>query len=302
MKKLAIVIPAYKSTYLDQTIESISAQTSNEFTLYIGDDSSPYDIKSIVDKYADRIDLHYTRFDTNLGGKDLVAQWERCIDLTQGEPWIWLFSDDDLMHPKCVETVLKQIDSNYDESLYRFNVNIIDSNNKVLRKVQFPPKLSCENFYKNHINGNICSFVVEFVFNRKQFYEKGGFQNFDLAWGSDVVTWLKLSKEKGILTLSEGDVFWRASGENITTIENEIIIGRKLKSSIAVYSYYSKFWGNKYHYRNLFALIRVLWGYRRYLPLKKILTEISSYSKENKLDIFILKLGLFLGPRIIYKK
>lgn len=301
MKKLAIVIPVYKSTYLEQTIESISAQTSKEFTLYIGDDCSPYDIKSIVNKYVGRIDLHYTCFDTNLGGKDLVAQWERCIDLTQGEPWIWLFGDDDLMLPNCVETVLKAIDSNTDENLYRFDVNVIDSNNNILRKVNFSSKLSCEDFYKNHINGKICSFVVEFIFNRKHFLAKGRFQNFDLAWGTDVATWLKLSREKGILTLPEGNVLWRASGENITTIENKYIIERKLKSSISVYSYYSKFWGGKYHYRNLFALIRVLWGFRRHLPLKKILTEISSYSAENILDIFILKIGIFLGPRIIYK-
>ena len=39
----------------------------------------------------------------NFGGHDLVAQWNRCIQLTQNEPWLWLFSDDDIMGPRCVE-------------------------------------------------------------------------------------------------------------------------------------------------------------------------------------------------------
>ena len=94
---LAIVIPAYKSTFLAAALDSIAAQTSLDFTLYIGDDCSPNHLGAIVDRYRDRINLVYHRFDTNLGGKDLVAQWERCIDMSQGEEWIWLFSDDDVM-------------------------------------------------------------------------------------------------------------------------------------------------------------------------------------------------------------
>ena len=38
---LAIVIPAYKSTFLPAALDSIAAQTCQDFTLYIGDDCSP---------------------------------------------------------------------------------------------------------------------------------------------------------------------------------------------------------------------------------------------------------------------
>ena len=99
---LAIVIPAYKSTFLAAALDSIAAQTCKDFILYIGDDCSPNNLGEIVDGYRDKINLVYKRFDTNLGGKDLVAQWERCIDMTQGEDWLWLFSDDDVMEKNCV--------------------------------------------------------------------------------------------------------------------------------------------------------------------------------------------------------
>ena len=91
MKQLAIVIPAFKMDYFRATLDSLAAQTCKDFTVYVGDDCSPSDFRSLVDEYVDKIDIRYTRFEDNLGGKDLVAQWTRCVDLTNGEPWLWLF-------------------------------------------------------------------------------------------------------------------------------------------------------------------------------------------------------------------
>ena len=41
------------------------------FTVYIGDDASPQNLKEIVSDYADKMNIVYRRFDTNLGGVDL---------------------------------------------------------------------------------------------------------------------------------------------------------------------------------------------------------------------------------------
>lgn len=123
-RDLAIIIPTYKESFLDAALDSIAAQTCQDFTLYIGDDyCSPYDLKSIVDRYRDKIHLVYKRFDTNMGGKDLVAQWERCIDMSQDEEWIWLFSDDDVMEASCVENFYKSLqETNASYDLYHFDV------------------------------------------------------------------------------------------------------------------------------------------------------------------------------------
>ena len=39
--QLAIIIPAYKATFLEQTLSSISMQTNHSFHVYVGDDASP---------------------------------------------------------------------------------------------------------------------------------------------------------------------------------------------------------------------------------------------------------------------
>ena len=67
-EKIAIVIPAYKCRFLRQTLDSIVVQTCRSFTVYIGDDASPQNLKEIVSDYADKMNIVYRRFDTNLGG------------------------------------------------------------------------------------------------------------------------------------------------------------------------------------------------------------------------------------------
>ena len=57
MKKLAIIIPAYKARFLQETLDSIAKQNSHEFTVYIGDDASPYPLKTIVDHYKNKFDI-----------------------------------------------------------------------------------------------------------------------------------------------------------------------------------------------------------------------------------------------------
>ena len=94
MNKLAIVIPAFKIRFLSQTLDSIARQSCKDFTLYIGDDNSPDDIYSVVREYEDVIDIVYKKFPENLGSKDLLSHWERCIDMAL-EPYIFFFSDDD---------------------------------------------------------------------------------------------------------------------------------------------------------------------------------------------------------------
>jgi glycosyltransferase involved in cell wall biosynthesis len=233
--KLAIVIPAYKSTYLAKTLDSIANQSNKNFTLYIGDDASPENLLSIVRNYIDIIDIQYKRFEKNLGSRDLVAQWNRCIELIGDETWIWLFSDDDIMNPTCVEKFYNNIEIYPDEDIFHFNVKIIDRKGDIIKEcASFPDKLSAADFFAKRIKLQIHSFVVEYIFKRHTFFNEGMFQPFDLAWGSDDATWIKISKRRGIKTIKETEILWRWSDINISSINRDAnILIRKLNANIA---------------------------------------------------------------------
>ena len=253
--RLAIVIPAYKITFLSSALQSIADQTCQDFTLYVGDDCSPDDIKSVVDKYTGKTHLVYHRFEENLGGTNLVAQWERCIALTEDEEYIWLFSDDDILEPCCVEELLKQIDKTsgkYD--LYHFDVNEINERGAVVaRRPAYPSVFNAYDFYKGKVSVRYRSYVVENVFSRKVYQASGGFKKFDLAWGSDVATWCIFCGDKGMCKVPNGRVNWRRSSENITPNKTKRIAERKLMADCAfmawAYEYFKEqediYWVNR---------------------------------------------------------
>jgi glycosyltransferase involved in cell wall biosynthesis len=235
MSKLAIVIPAYKNTYFDQALLSIANQTNKDFTLYIGDDCSPENLYSIIEKYIDRISISYKHFDENIGGKDLVAQWERCIDLVGHEEWIWLFSDDDFMDTNCVEAFYQAINENNDYDLYHLKVKKVDeySNPTFTQFIPYPEILTVEDYLLGVLQPGYFSTAVEFIFRKSFYFDNGRFQNFDLAWCSDNATVIKLGKRKGIRTIENSLVYWRLSLLNISSIEKDKnIVIRKMNAQL----------------------------------------------------------------------
>jgi len=220
-KTLAIIIPAFKSNFLYQTMQSISEQTCKDFSLYIGDDASADNIEEIVNQFKNKIDLVYHRFDTNIGGKNLTKQWERCISLSQGEEYIWLFSDDDLLPPDAVERFYDFLGNYPNYDLYRFNIQLIDQNNVVMVEASDHKVVeSIEEFIENRLLGTTHSAAIEYIFTKEIFREINGFVSFPLAWGSDDATWIKMGYKNGIVTIPGAPVMWRISGLNITSLRH----------------------------------------------------------------------------------
>jgi hypothetical protein len=234
MENLAIVIPAYKTVYFKQVLETISNQTCKDFTLYIGIDGSSDDFKTLIEPYTTKISIVYKYFDNNLGKRNLVAHWERCIDMTKDEEWIWLFSDDDIMENTCVEDFYKTLPSSSGFDLFHFNILKINEQNIVTQNCfSFPEIYTSEEFLKGRLKGLVSSVAIEYIFKKKHFMACNRFQNFDLAWGSDDATWIKLSKRNGFKTIKNSKVYWRLSSFNISSeIKDTDILYRKLNSQI----------------------------------------------------------------------
>lgn len=245
--KLAIIIPAYKSLFFKESLNSIANQTCLDFTLYIGNDNSPEDLYSIVKEYENRLNIVYQNFEENFGNSDLVSHWERCIDLVQNEEWIWLFSDDDTMEPSCVEKFYRFITTNSGIKLLHFDINIINENGiKTAESKNFSNYMSVSTFFSKRVRNEINSTVVEYIMRIEDFRKEGNFKNYDLAWSSDDATWIRLARTSGIVTIPAAKVNWRYSGSNITAlVHDKKIAVRKLKSNIEhlewIKSYFLKF-------------------------------------------------------------
>ena len=276
MNKLAIVIPAYKVDFFEQTLISISEQTCTDFTLYVGNDGSDSDFESLINKYSSKINIVYKKFNQNLGGKNLVAHWKRCIDLIDDESWIWLFSDDDIMGPNCVDLFYKSLANCKSFDLFHFDVDAIDeNNNSVFECRRFPSTISSIDFYKRKENDDLDSFVVEYIFSRAIYNKTEGFQPFDLAWGTDTATWIKFSNKNGIKTINGDKVYWRKSSLNITPNRNNSMSMRKFLISIEYYAWVNSFFGRKIFKYNIYIYIRNYIFYSRILTRKQLNETLS---------------------------
>lgn len=222
MNKLAIVIPAYKKKYFAQALNSLVSQTNKNFNVYVGDDHSPEDLKGVVDSFANKLSIFYTRFPNNIGAEQLVHQWNRCINLTQREEWLWLFSDDDLLDPNCVEVFYQALEARQpDVEVYRFNTSIINGEGEVTTVMPVSPAYeTSEEMAYYLLRARRGNSMPDHIFTRSVYERNGGFVFTPFAQGADWAMSILFSQQKGICALP-AQMYWRLSGSNISSMAPE---------------------------------------------------------------------------------
>lgn len=231
VSSLAIVIPAYKKQFFREALGTLAAQTNKDFTVYIGDDNSPEDLFSVVEEFEGKLRVQYRKFPDNLGGKNLVAQWKRCIDLTKDEEWLWLFSDDDVLDPHCVENFYTQLANDKGRTdVYRFNTVIVDRAGRLVSTTpQGPLYESATQMAYHLLMGQRGNSMADHIFSRNVYEGSGGFVETDFAQGADWASSILFAKEKGISVIPGACLYWRRSGSNVSSLaagkRNQMING-----------------------------------------------------------------------------
>jgi glycosyltransferase involved in cell wall biosynthesis len=210
---LAIVIPYYKRTFFEATLESLANQTDQRFTVYIGDDASTENPAAFLEKFKGTFNFVYKRFDNNLGGTSLTQHWKRCIALSGSEEWIMILGDDDVLSKNFVESFYSKKKLFQDiYNVVRFSVIKIDKNSISIsgkidnREVEFANKI---------LFNSKRSSLSEYVF-RSSTVNKVGFKSFPFAWWSDVLAVLEFSNFDKIYSINDSYVKVRISAESIS--------------------------------------------------------------------------------------
>lgn len=215
---LAIVIPYYKLTFFECTLESLANQTDQRFKVYIGDDASLENPLVLLEKFKGKFDFSYHRFDDNLGGISLVRQWDRCIAMTGEEQWFMILGDDDTLSSTCIAdfyTCLPEIES-HNCTVIRYASIINDVLHQKLSALYTHPKLEkATDFFYRRFKNQTRSSLSEYIF-KKSAYRKYGFYNYDLAWHADDRAWLEFSEFNEIFSINSSYMSFRLSDENIS--------------------------------------------------------------------------------------
>ncbi len=132
MKKLpliSVLICTYNGKrYLQQTIESVLAQTYLNFEVVLVDDGSTDGTTDLIAKLAGRSPKLRPFYHTNRG---LPASRNFSFQQARGE-WIAIIDQDDLCYPNRLERQLAVAQANPSARLIFCDVNFIDENDRVL--------------------------------------------------------------------------------------------------------------------------------------------------------------------------
>jgi len=117
---LSICIPTYnRGSFLDQTLNSIVSQLSDDVQIVVSDNASTDNTPEIIEYYRSKFpQLTHFRHDTNVGA-DL--NYLKSVELANGK-YCWLFGSDDIMKPGAIDLVLQEIKTNYDVYLCGFTL------------------------------------------------------------------------------------------------------------------------------------------------------------------------------------
>lgn len=241
----SILVPAFKSAYLKECIESILAQTYRNFELIIVDDASPEDLKSIVDNYDDSR-IKYFRNESNFGAVNVVDNWNKCLGYAKGG-YVICMGDDDRLMPNCLEEYYKLAKKYPGIKLFHGRTELIDERGKCIRILEFREELeSSLSFIYYRWKGRY-QYIGDFCYETNELKRLGGFYKLPLAWASDDISAVRQSVASGFVANSNTILFqYRINRMTITSSGSNKL---KLEAVYKEKDWYDLFFRN-YQYKS----------------------------------------------------
>ena len=215
--QLAVIVPAYKPRFLAKAVASLLSQSDQRFGIYVCDDAGPEQIGRVTHDLLEQRPHVYKRFDKNLGGTSIARHWNRCLELIT-EPWVLIFSDDDMLEPDCIKGFYEFLSqSNGQENVLRFDGLIIDHKDEPVELL--PTNLDRESWV-DYAYGMLMGWrsirMQQLIIRRAALQGIGGFVDFPLGWSTDDATLILLTREQPVRRMVGGRLLWRTSDINIT--------------------------------------------------------------------------------------
>lgn len=207
-------MPAYKGQFIRESILSILNQDYKDFELIVVDDASPDNLESIVSEFQDER-IRFYRNEKNIGGSDLVAQWNHSLEYARGE-WVVLATDDDTYEPEFLSTADDVLTRYPQVNIFRARICPCDVEGNIISvEACMPEYTTLEEFFYMMFTHKLSGGIPQFIFRKKVLYANNLFFNIPKAYGTDGYTPLLLAKD-GIASSGKILVKFRESGINIS--------------------------------------------------------------------------------------
>ena len=195
MKKVSICVPTYgKPEYVRQLLDSASRQTFTDYEVIITDDTDGKEVQEVALSYQDTR-IRYYKNPQKLGH---IFNWNRAIELAEGEYIKIMFSDDWFTYDTSLEEYVALLEQ-HPEAGFAFSLSMQVSDHESYARVipdDFIEKLKQD--YRYLFTGNFAGAPSGIIYrnNGIKFDEKSN-------WASDLELYLHLLSENPVFAFSE---------------------------------------------------------------------------------------------------
>jgi glycosyltransferase involved in cell wall biosynthesis len=196
ISKVSVCIPVYNgSAYIAESINSVLAQTYEDFHLIVCDNCSTDNTEEIVRSFHDPR-LTYVRNSENLG---LVGNANRCIELSKGE-YVCIWHHDDVMLPDNLQCKVHLLDEHPEVGFVHSNLILIDDTGETIA-----PEIWGDDSRRDYIEGGLTTlkkylsklplgarFFIGAVLARRKCYKKLGGFNPKFPHCNDSEMWIRM--------------------------------------------------------------------------------------------------------------
>lgn len=233
MPKLSIIVPNYNhSKYLAKRIDSILAQTYQNFEVIILDDCSTDDSLCVLDKY--KYNPKVTHFILNeINSGSVFKQWNKGIELAKGE-LIWIAESDDIASIDFLEKMIHVFDKHDKTVLAYCQSNKINSFGDIYGDWLDHTEINGQNkhTYDFKMNGN--EFIKKYMIDqnsipnasgvifRKSVYQSVGGPLTGLRTVGDWNVWVKI--------LAHGEIYFCAEKLNFFRMHDSSCVAMSSKN------------------------------------------------------------------------
>lgn len=241
MPRVSVVVPNYNhERFLERRIQSVLAQTYQDFELILLDDASTDDSARILQKYRGDPRIKLETNDTNGGSP--FRQWNRGVQLASGE-YIWIAESDDDAESELLGTLVQELDKHPATVLSYCQSWIIDEDGKRLgtclpwtddldpvRWTRSFRNNGCEEARRYLVFKNTILNASAVLFRRSAFLETGGAST-SMRISGDRMMW--------VLLALRGDIAFIATPLNLfrqhsATVRSSISTVRRLHEGFEV--------------------------------------------------------------------
>ena len=125
--QLSICIPTYnRPQHLENCFEAIYISKKNckrfNFEVCVSDNGSKHDIKSIIKRYKNKINIKFNRFNRNLG---ITRNFLKAVSMARGE-FVWTIGNDDLLLPESLKKIKKLLNKHKNVDYFYMNAYLLD--------------------------------------------------------------------------------------------------------------------------------------------------------------------------------